>query len=343
VLGGFRIMPDAGFPRPVGDVVATLAEIFRQQGRSELVEVLQSANASFDQIDYDNWNGGTSTWALRLEVPVSVFASIESRLSNVEKEIEAKLQHFSRAYPNDHLNTVSVSPLASSAAASNARLVPSDMDVHRIWPDRMFRLFLSHVSAHRVAVGKLKDELARRGVAAFVAHEDIEPSLEWQNEIELALRSMHALAALITPDFHASLWTDQEMGWAFGRGLQVIPIRLGANPYGLAGKVQGLSGDLDLPAPLSSSIVDVLIKNQQTHGEMRRALAFAFSNASSFAMAKALCAHVVQINDFTEEEIATLQNACTANGQVANAFDVPSAIYQKFGKPELPKEEEIPF
>ena len=111
-------MPDAGFPRPVGDVVSTLAEIFRQQGRAELVEVLQSANASFDQIDYDNWNGGTSTWALRLEVPVSVFASIESRLPNVEKEIEAKLQHFSRTYPNDHLNTVSVSPLAREARGS---------------------------------------------------------------------------------------------------------------------------------------------------------------------------------------------------------------------------------
>lgn len=336
-------MPDAGFPRPIGEVVSTLAEIFRQQGQAELVEVLQNANGSFDQIDYDNWNGGTYTWALRLELPVSLFASIEPRLLEIEKKIAAKLQHFTRNYPNDHLNTVSISPLASAAAASNARLIPTDIDVHRIWPDGMFRLFLSHVSAHKVAAGKLKEELGRRGVAAFVAHEDIEPSLEWQGEIELALRSMHALAALITPDFHASVWTDQETGWALGRNLQVIPIRLGANPYGLAGKVQAITGDLDLPTPLALSIVDVLVKNQQTHGEMRRALVTAFANAGSFATAKALCTHIVQVNNFTEEEIAKLQSACTANLQVKQAFGVPYAIERKFGKPEAPNDDEIPF
>src|SRR5438552_3026495 len=117
-------MPDAAFPRPVGDVLSTLVEIFRLQGRPELVEVLQSANASFDPIDYDNWNGGTYTWALRLEVPVPVFASIEPRLAAVEQEIAAKLPHFGRAYPNDHLDTVSISPLSSAASSSNAQFVP---------------------------------------------------------------------------------------------------------------------------------------------------------------------------------------------------------------------------
>jgi hypothetical protein len=336
-------MPDAGFPKPIGEVVSTLAELFRQQGLAELVEVLQSANASFDQIDYDNWSGGTYTWALRLDLPVSLFASIEPRLSEIENKIAAKLQYFTRNYPNDHLNTVSVSPLASASAASNARLIPSDIDVHRIWPDGMFRLFLSHVSAHKVAVGKLKEELGRRGAAAFIAHEDIEPSLEWQREIEIALRSMHALAALITPDFHASLWTDQETGWALGRGLLVIPIQLGANPYGLAGKVQAMAGDLDLPATLASSIVEVLVRNQQTHGEMRRALATAFVNAGSFATAKALCTHIVQVNDFTTEEIAKLRGACTSNLQVKHAFGVPHAIEQRFGKQDVPNDYEIPF
>src|SRR5207245_901609 len=130
-------------------------------------------------------------------------------LAAVEQEIAAKLPHFGRAYPNDHLDTVSISPLPSAAAASNAQFVPSDMDVQRIWPEGKFRLFLTHVSRHKASVSRLKDELKLRGVSGFVAHEDIEPSREWQDEIELALRSMHALAALITPDFHASLWADQ--------------------------------------------------------------------------------------------------------------------------------------
>jgi hypothetical protein len=47
------------------------------------------------------------------------------------------------------------------------------------------------------------------GVSAFVAHENIEPT-KWQDEIEKALLSMNALAAILMPGFHESKWTDQE-------------------------------------------------------------------------------------------------------------------------------------
>lgn len=63
-------MPEAAFPKSVVEVVTTLAEIFRNQRRSEVVELLESANATIEQIGYDNWNGGTYDWALRLDVPV---------------------------------------------------------------------------------------------------------------------------------------------------------------------------------------------------------------------------------------------------------------------------------
>src|SRR5580658_8955864 len=104
-------MPETGFPRPVAEVVATLADIFRHQRRTEIVEVLESAHAWFDNTGYDNWNGGTHTWALRLEVPVSIFASVEPRLSKIEKEIGEKLSYFARSYPNDNLSEVTISPI----------------------------------------------------------------------------------------------------------------------------------------------------------------------------------------------------------------------------------------
>jgi|SRR5437667_141601 len=97
-------MREAGFPKPVAEVVATLADIFRHQRRTEVVELLESAHAWFDNTEFDNWNGGTYTWALRLEAPVPVFASVEPRLSKIEKEILEKLAYFSRSYPNDHLS-----------------------------------------------------------------------------------------------------------------------------------------------------------------------------------------------------------------------------------------------
>ncbi|NBV22714.1 MAG: toll/interleukin-1 receptor domain-containing protein [Proteobacteria bacterium] len=331
----------------MGEVMATLADIFRHQGRGEILEMLESAHAHFDEINYDNWNGGTYTWALRLEVPVPFFATLEARLTAIEKEIEAKLSYIGRLHPNDPVGEVTITPITPGASVLGQRMAPSELEVRRLWPEGRLRLFLSHVSSHRVAVSKLKAELALRGVAAFVAHEDIEPSLQWRDEIELGLRSMHALAALITPDFHASVWTDQEIGWALGRGVLVVPVRLGVDPYGFAGKFQGVPGSLDKPEKLADAIVAALLANPQTHGEMRRSLVSAFAQAESFLMAMALRTLLVEIKDFTEEEITAMRTACVENDQVAKAYHVARDIYAAVGKPPAPKpveaNEDVPF
>lgn len=340
-------MHSGSFPKPVSEVIATLADIFRHLGRAEIRELLESAHAWFDKTEFDNWNGGTYTWALRLELPVPIFAALEPRLTVIEKEIGERLSYIERLHPNDRVGEVTITPIAPGASVLGQRMAPSELDVCRLWPDGKFRLFLSHVSKHKVAVSKLKDELALRGVAAFVAHEDIEPSLEWRGEIELGLRSMHALIALITPEFHASHWTDQEIGWALGRGVLVVPVRLGVDPYGFAGKYQAVSGSLDQPTDLAAAIVDALLANTQTHGEMRRSLVKAFAGATSFTMAQTLRRFIARVTDFTVDERSTLRTACVENAQVANAFGVSESIYKTLGKPPEPTQakasDEIPF
>lgn len=340
-------MSESGCPMPVSEVVATLSEIFRHQGRPEVVELLDSAHARFDEIGYDNWNGGTYTWALCLDVPVPIFASLETRLSEIEREIGVKLAPIERNYPNNPIEEVRITPVSSRSPLLGTRMAPSDLEVRRLWPDGRFRLFLSHLSADKVAVSNLKTELEFFGVTAFVAHEDIEPTKEWRDEIELGLKSMHALAALITPEFHGSNWTDQEIGWAMGRNVLVIPIRLGKDPYGFAGKYQGVSGSLDQPLPLARAIVNTLLTNTQTHSEMRRAVVKAFCNVQSFAKAQLLKNIVVTITDFTAEEKAEIQKSCVENTQISGAYGVPEAIYKVVGKPANqvvePDSEEVPF
>lgn len=326
-------MSDLVFPKPVAEVVVTLADIFRHQGRTEVVELLENAHAWFDNTDYDNWNAGTYIWALRLEVPVPLFAPVEPRLQQIEKEITERLKYFSRLDSNHYLKEATLSPITPGAVVSGQRIAPSDTEVRRLWPDRRFRLFLSHVSKHKVAVSKLKDELELFGVSAFVAHEAIKPSLEWMREIELALRSMHALLALITPDFHASVWTDQEIGWAFGRGVLVVPVRLGVDPYGFAGKVQGISGDLEKPKTLAKSVFEAMLANPQTHSEVRRALVTALCGSGSYSQSILLRDYIPGITDFTDEEKTAMRDACEKNNQVSDAYKVSETIYKAFGKP----------
>ncbi len=339
-------MSESSFPTPVEEVLATAIEIFKHQGKSEVVELLENSRGYFDETEYDNWNGGTYTWALRLDVPVQIFASIEPRLHVIEKEISQKLSYLERLHTNDRLGAVTITPVANIAASVGLRPVPSDAEAERIWPKGHFRLFLSHIAIHKEQVSQLKMQLGLFGIAGFVAHEDIEPTREWRDEIELGLCSMHALAAVITPEFDRSDWTDQEIGWALGRGVPVIPLRIGANPYGFAGKYQAITGGLDDPIPISIAILQTLVANRMTHGEMRRCLVNAFCNSKSYSTSLSLVDVIEPLNDFTEIEIANMRKACVENKQVREAYKVSKRISEKFGKLDPPQEtrdDDIPF
>lgn len=323
-------MPSSAYPKPAIEVISLLADIFRHQGRRDMVELCESAHACIDEVSYDNWNGGTYVWTLRLEVPTALFVSLKDRLSAVEAEIGAELSILSRQYPNDTLISAQIYPAHAVTSSIGQQMTPSEIDIKRVWGATKFRLFLSHLSVDKRMVSELKSALAARGVSAFVAHEDIEPSLKWKNEIELALRSMNALAAILTPTFHESPWTDQEIGWALGRNLLVISVGVGVKPYGFFGENQGIIGSGKTAEVIAAEIVRALLLNSQTHGEMRRSLVRSFQAATSYNEAKLLKAVILTVEGFPEDERAILQKACQENGQVKSAFGVTEALSKKF-------------
>jgi len=138
----------------------------------------------------------------------------------------------------------------------------------KFWTPGHFRLFLSHVSLIRAKTAQLQKALRKFGISGFVAHEDIEPTKEWQSEIEKALMSMDALVAILTPGFKESNWTDQEVGVAVGRDVLVVPIRKGLDPYGFIAKYQGYQGDSRTIGEVTRAIFDILTTNPKTKGKM---------------------------------------------------------------------------
>jgi len=138
----------------------------------------------------------------------------------------------------------------------------------KFWAVGHFRLFLSHVSSFKVKTALLQKSLRRYGISAFVAHEDIEPTKEWLTEIEKALFTMDALVAILTPDFKESKWTDHEVGIAIGRGLLVIPIRKGIDPYGFISKFQGVQGNGKNIGEVANILFEILSHNPKTRDRM---------------------------------------------------------------------------
>jgi TIR domain len=140
------------------------------------------------------------------------------------------------------------------------------------WKDtKAFRLFISHISADKKIATRLKDALSIHGIAGFVAHEDIHPTQLWQDEIERALQTMDALLAIHTVGFSKSIWTQQEIGFALGRGTKVISFRYNEDPTGFIGKLQALPRKNRTAEQIAPEIIRLLAEDPRTKTRLEEA------------------------------------------------------------------------
>jgi hypothetical protein len=163
-----------------------------------------------------------------------------------------------------------------------------------LWlPRSGVRVFISHLADRREEVHQLARMLRAFGFAPFVAHDAIHPSRSWLREIERALRSCDLLIAYVTPGFHRSQWTDQEVGWALGRELIVIPVGVeGENPYGFLGMYQAVrrkpsQGHVPLSREVFRAVADAVFNLQRPAArdltdQTARMIANAFRRSTSF-------------------------------------------------------------
>jgi TIR domain-containing protein len=187
---------------------------------------------------------------------------------------------------------------------------------------RFFRLFVSHTHQHRQEVGLLSAALSAHGVAAFVAHDAIQPTNEWQDVIVQGLRECEALSAYLTDDFHASDWTDQEVGAAVERGLLVFPLRVDVNPYGFIARYQAMDARAGKdPHVLAREIAEVLRADPRTRSAMAEVAVDRFVHSYSYASARMNFEHLQGIAPdlWTPEMADAVQRAVGSNDQISQA------------------------
>lgn len=330
------------FFKPTETVVESLIQVFKHQNKLETVNLLENAEARIEQTDYDNWDGGTLIFTLFLDIPLKLFAYLEYRIDQFEEAISKKLTSVLRDSGNQHLSRVVIAPMLANPVTNKALPKPTVDDISRIWQPNCLRLFLCHISTYKTVVSSLKDELTIYGVSGFVAHEDIEPTKEWENEIFIALNSANALAAFLTSDFHKSNWTDQEVGIALGRGLLVIPVKLEIDPYGFMARKQAMPGSFENIEKLTIDLINILLKHHSTSEPMHASLVASFEKATLFANAMKVSQIIIRTNNFTQGQLGRIQNACASNSQVAKAFGVPERIEAYLNNQGF-KPDEMPF
>jgi len=231
-------------PKNIDRYLATLSKFYAKEGRKRLQEIVVNSQIRIHTgWSYDNWNGGTYGHALYFVIPETLYLSTVNQKAELQSQIKEglnKIHDIQNEYIEEVFFEMEVTDdhdwrKESELLISNKRDIPPSV-TKRIWDNDCFRVFLSHKAEVKKEAAILKDKLKFYGISCFVAHEDIHPTKEWQNEIENALHTMDSFVALLTEEFHDSLWTDQEVGFAFGRGVPIISVKLGKDPYGFIGK-----------------------------------------------------------------------------------------------------------
>ncbi len=301
---------------------ATLSVMYANQGKTQLGKIIVNAKYRIhEESSSSDWNGISTGHTLYLTVPKSVFPSSGddktkiqnmiredlNKIHNIEYEfIEAVFLEMETQQDRDWRKE-------SGMQISAKRIIPVSVQ-DRIWgTEGYYRVFLTHKSEVKKETALLKSQLKVYGISGFVAHEDIQPTKEWQTEIENALSSMDALVALMTEKFHDSEWTDQEIGFAFGRSVPIISIRLGKDPYGFIGKFQALPCAWDTAA---LEIAKILIKQDG----MLNAYIKAVQDCGSFEDGNSISVLLSLIEKLSTKQISDLVAAYNSNGNVKGSY-----------------------
>lgn len=108
----------------------------------------------------------------------------------------------------------------------------------------MGMIFISYSSKNKTLTTGVKKQLEDAHYTCFLAHDDITVSADWYDEIWTALRACDAFVGLVTKEFNASTFCQQEVGAAFAMNKARLLVRSDvSDPPGFSGRFQGAKPD----------------------------------------------------------------------------------------------------
>src|SRR6188474_2563154 len=105
---------------------------------------------------------------------------------------------------------------------------------------RTLRAFIAYSTKERHAGARAKAALEEIGLDAFLAHEDLQVSEEWEARIQDELERCDVFVALLSKAFRDSEWAPMEVGFVCARKtVLIVPLSLdGTVPFGFIAHLQ---------------------------------------------------------------------------------------------------------
>lgn len=200
-----------------------------------------------------------------------------------------------------------------------------------VWEPGLYRVFISYSSAQEELAIDLKHELKKYSISAFVAAVNIHPGGHWRQWIEHALNSTNYVVALVTCDFNKSKWANQEVGFAYARGIPTLSIKYGAVPGGFAEAFQTVDCTGENASRIASKIHNSLLHSYKFFGTTWNILVNSYAHNPNAEQASHIVNVLSQVRFFSLEHEQKLVAAINSSQHVYKSRDFLSAVTDRLG------------
>lgn len=311
----------------LSNILPTVKDLLLSQGHKQESEVLLSSNMIYEE-NYDDF--GNNYDSIIIDVQTEKYVSLKKYKSINEVE-NIILSAFNEATKGGRtLNNITIRP------NSNVQVTLFESGTYRGWRNGYFRMFISHITSKKQQASSLKVALEDYGITSFVAHEDINPTREWQKEIQRALNSMDCMSAMLYDGFHKSHWCDQEVGIALGRSITVLPLILDYDPYGFLGEYQGIKIKGMYPGDLAKEIFTILCDNSNTRSKYTSCLTGLLLSSNTKEDAIKWLRLIEQIPS-TDDDFWKFIQSHTNENEILMESEILSILNSHFSQYNIPK------
>jgi len=277
-----------------------------------------------EDVAHDNWNEGSYGHRVALFLPLDKITALDAAdCDKVAKQICEDLNRLSASIQGEWFDSLTIDlENESDPEFRHSRPFstkpPINPDNLAIWKPGLGRVFISHRDKYKSEARELADALVDDGFSCFVAHETIPANEEWRKVIVNGLETMEAMIVFLTDDFSDSIWTMQEVGYALGKGVPIISLKLGhKDPPGFISHLQALKGKIDRPLASAQSLLPLLTKALGNGDRVREILINNFLMAESFTDAKGRFDKLkTSVKTLTDDHVARFIASFKTNSQL---------------------------
>ncbi len=188
--------------------------------------------------------------------------------------------------------------------------------------------FISYASDIKVTAGKIKEYLDCFGFNCFLAHEDIHPQTVWPAEIIKALKQCDLFLPLLTPKFIESYYCQQEVGFAYGRKVEILPIMVSKEPIGMIADMQAVKFNKDKFDSSCWKIVSHVAKSASISESVLDALITWFGESNSYEIANERAKTILNEFDFTPHQVTKIKQHIKKNSQIHETKEARDSIFK---------------